>query len=223
MCGRFTSLLTPELIAEVLGTTVPSGLAMDPRYNITPTQPVLIVRQDLNGRRELVPVNWGLIPSWTKDPAMGRGLINARAETITEKPSFRSAFRHRRCIIPASGYYEWQRQMDKKQPWYIKRSNDDKPLLFAGLWERWQSPDGSELETCAVITTTANNVMQPIHDRMPVLLSTEQMKLWLDANTPPKELVTMLRPCPDDWLSARLVSSQVNNPRIDSPSCIAPL
>ena len=222
MCGRFTSLLTPELIAEVLGVTVPTGLTMDPRYNIAPTQPVLVVRQDLHSRRELAPVNWGLIPSWSKDPTMGQGLINVRAETVAEKPSFRSAFRHRRCIIPASGYYEWQRRMDKKQPWYITSCNDDKPLLFAGLWEHWQSPDGSELETCAVITTTANNLMQPIHDRMPVMLSSEQMELWLDASTTPKDLVTMLRPCPDNGLSASQGASLVNNPRNDSPSGITP-
>ena len=134
MCGRFTSLLSPELITAIYGVPVPPNLSLEPRYNIAPSQPVLVVRQDISGHREIAPVNWGLIPSWAKDPSIGHKMINARAETVAEKPSFRASYRHRRCIIPASGYYEWQHVNGKKQPWYIK-GHEDKPLsMHHVLW-----------------------------------------------------------------------------------------
>ena len=218
MCGRFTSLLSPELLAAIYDVPAPPELAH--RYNIAPSQPVLVVRQDVSGQRELVPVNWGLIPSWAKDPNIGHSLINARAETVAEKPSFRTAFRRWRCVIPASGFYEWVRVGESKQPWYIKGC-EDRPLSLAGLWEHWQSPDGSVIETCAIITTTANQLMAPIHDRMPVILPLESIASWLEPNTRPDEVSNLLRPCASEVLAAYTVSNLVNNPRFDSPSCIA--
>ena len=218
MCGRFTSLLSPELLAVIYEIFGPTESA--PRYNIAPSQAVSIVRQNSAGQRVLATVKWGLIPSWAKDPSIGHNLINARGETVAEKPSFRAAFKHRRCIVPASGYYEWMAVGGAKQPWYIK-GNEDRPLSLAGLWEHWPSPDGSVVETCSIITTTANELMAPIHDRMPVILSPEAISSWLELSTKPDELKDLLRPCAPDILTAYTVSNLVNNPRFDSPSCIA--
>jgi putative SOS response-associated peptidase YedK len=218
MCGRFTSLLSPELLAVVYEVLAPADLT--PRYNIAPSQPVLVVRQNISGQRELASVNWGLIPSWSKDPSIAHSLINARGETVAEKPTFRAAFKHHRCIIPVNGFYEWERVGEAKQPWYIK-GFDDQPLSIAGLWEHWQSPDGSVLETCAIITTTANELMAPIHERMPVLLPPDSIADWLDLNAGPDEVKDLLRPCAPEILTAYTVSNLVNNPRFDSPSCIA--
>ncbi len=218
MCGRFTSLLSPELLAVIYEIFGPPEST--PRYNIAPSQPVAIVRQNSSGQRELITVKWGLIPSWAKDPSIGHSLINARGETVAEKPSFRAAFKHRRCIIPASGYYEWVAHGGEKQPWYIK-GNEDRLLSLAGLSEHWPSPDGSVIETCSIITTTANELMAPIHDRMPVVLSPESIATWLELSTKPDELKDLLRRCAADILTAYTVSNLVNNPRFDSPSCIA--
>ena len=218
MCGRFTSLLSPELLAVIYEVLAPSDLT--PRFNIVPSQPVVIVRQDDSAQRELATVSWGLIPSWAKDPTISHSLINARGETVAEKPSFRAAFKHRRCIIPASGFYEWVAVDGTKQPWYIK-GVEDRPLSLAGLWENWQSPDGSVIETCSIITTTANELMAPIHDRMPVILSPESIASWLGLTTGPDELKELLRPCAPDVLTAYTVSNLVNNPKFDSPACVA--
>lgn len=221
MCGRFTLHHTPEMLAAIFG--LPGMPSVVPRYNIAPSQPVLIVRQQPDGRRELTHVNWGLIPSWSKDPAIGQGLINARSETVAEKPSFRAAFRHRRCIVPASGYYEWQAGgPGRKQPWYITAATGE-PLSMAGLWETWQSPDGSVIETCAIITTTANRLTAAIHGRMPVLLPDGALAAWLDRNTPPAGLVGLLEPCAEAALTAYPVATLVNAPVHDSPACIEPL
>ena len=218
MCGRFTSLLSPELLAVIYKVIAPPDLA--PRFNIAPSQPVMIVRQDVSGQRELTSVNWGLIPSWSKDPNIGHSLINARAETVAEKPSFRTAFRRRRCVIPASGFYEWMTVDGVKQPWYIK-GFEDRPLSLAGLWEHWQSPDGSLIETCAIITTTANELMSSIHDRMPVILPPESIATWLEPNSNPDEVKELLCPCAPGLLAAYTVSNLVNNPKFDSPACVA--
>jgi putative SOS response-associated peptidase YedK len=220
MCGRFTSLLSPELLTAIYGVLVPPSLLLEPRYNIAPSQPVLVVRQDISGHRELAPIGWGLIPSWAKDPSLGHSLINARAETVAEKPSFRSAYRHRRCIIPASGFYEWLPVGESKQPWYIKGS-EDQPLSLAGLWEHWKSPDGSVIETCTIITTNANELMAPLHDRMPVIFPLESIAAWLEPNARQDEVTNLLRPCASELLAAYPVSNLVNNPRFDSPACVA--
>jgi putative SOS response-associated peptidase YedK len=220
MCGRFTSLLSPELLAAIYGMPIPPYLLMEPRYNIAPSQPVLVVRQDISGHSELASVNWGLIPSWAKDPSIGYSLINARAETVAEKPSFRASYRHRRCIIPASGYFEWQPVNGKKQPWYIK-GHEDQRLSLAGLWEHWQSEDGSENHTRAIITTSANELMTPIHDRMPLIIGKEYIAAWLDLNTRLDDVAHLLRPCASEMLEAYPVSNLVNNPKFDSPSLIS--
>lgn len=220
MCGRFTSHLSPELLEALFGIPAPSELK--PRYNIAPTQPVMIVRQQLDGKRELSYVNWGLIPSWSKDPSIAQSLINARSETVAEKPSFRSAYRHRRCIVPGNGYFEWQKTGEKsKQPWYIT-STDGSPFSFAGLWEHWQSPDGSEIESCCILTTAANELTQPIHDRMPVILPPGSFTKWLSAASNQNELQKLLVPYPSTAMDCYRVSPLVNNPRNDSLDCIDP-
>lgn len=219
MCGRFTSLLSPELLAIIYEVQVQPG-SVETRYNIAPSQPVIIVRQQMDGRRELAYVNWGLIPSWSKDPSIGHSLINARSESVAEKPSFRSAYRHRRCIVPASGYYEWQKTGDKsKQPWYIT-SADGSPLSFAGLWEHWRSPDGSEIETCTILTTSANELTLPLHDRMPVILAPKTFSQWLSHPSKHEEMQNLFDPYPSVEMDCYRVSNLVNNPRFDSPTCI---
>lgn len=218
MCGRFTSILSPELLETLFGVRAPQGLAL--RYNIAPTQQVLAVRRPSGGDPELARVRWGLIPSWARDPAIGPRLINARAETVAEKPSFRAPFRRHRCLVPASGFFEWQHLPDgRKQPFYIHGAHGS-PLAFAGLWDHWQAPDGSVIESCAIITTSANTPMAAIHDRMPVILAPESYPAWLGPDTPAETLQGLLRPCADDLLDIYPVSSRVNSPRNDDVACI---
>jgi putative SOS response-associated peptidase YedK len=195
MCGRFTQFHSAPAIAQVFELLdVPE---LTPHYNIAPTQAIAAVVQPAsNPQRELRFFRWGLLPSWSKDPTIGARLINARSETVAEKPSFRAAFKYRRCLIPADGFYEWQRQERKKQPFYF-HLQDHRPFAFAGLWEHWQSPDGSEIETCTILTTTANELLEPIHDRMPVILPAENYTIWLDPDLQTaKPLQPLLRPYP---------------------------
>ncbi len=215
MCGRFSLSAPSEEIGALFGLEALAARA--PRYNIAPTQTVAAVRQE-GGARRLVELRWGLVPGWAKDDAIGARLINARAETLSEKPSFRGAFKARRCLIPADGFYEWQKtgKGRAKQPFHLRRP-DGKPFAFAGLWERWTR--GAEpLESCAIITTEANGLLRPIHDRMPVILGPESFDTWLGEPAPdPAALAALLRPCPDDLLTAVPVSTAVNNPRFDGP------
>lgn len=218
MCGRFALAADAQAIAKAFGlTSVPE---LSPRYNIAPSQPVAVVRASDRGERELAIVQWGLIPSWTKDLSKWKPLINARAETAAEKPSFRAAFRRRRCLIPASGFYEWQKVEGGKQPFFIHQRGEegDRPVFaMAGLWEHWQGGDGSEPETCTILTTAANATMKPIHDRMPVILAPEDYDAWLLTDERDvKELGALLHPINDEWISAYRVSTTVNNPRNDS-------
>jgi putative SOS response-associated peptidase YedK len=222
MCGRFTLFEPDQVLAREFGV---SGFPPNsPRYNIAPSQPVAAVRAGPAGRgRELALLRWGLIPSWAKDPAIGNRLINARAETAREKPSFRSAFKRHRCLIPASGFYEWQRRERGKQPHYIRR-RDGKVFAFAGLWDRWESPDGDGIETCTILTTAANAVLAPIHDRMPVILPPAEYARWLDPSLQdPDSLASLLAPFPPEDLLAFPVSPRVNAPAVDDEGCIAPL
>jgi putative SOS response-associated peptidase YedK len=225
MCGRFSLNQTGDALAEVFHlTTVPP---VTPRYNIAPTQPVATL---VATREDPTPhfhwLRWGLIPSWAKDPTIGNRLINARAETVVEKPSFRAAFKRRRGLILADGFYEWQRQADSKvkQPYYIFLK-DHQPFAFAGLWEHWTDPtSGGELETCVILTTTPNPLMEPIHDRMPVILSPEDYDRWLDPNYyQPSGLQAMLRPYETEAMECYPVSTVVNQPQHDQPECLAPL
>ena len=222
MCGRFTLFEADKILSKEFGV---SGFPpLSPRYNIAPSQPVAAVRAAPAGAgRELALLRWGLIPSWSKDPAIGNRLINARAETAREKPSFRNAFRRHRCLIPASGFYEWQRQERGKQPYFV-RMRDGRPFAFAGLWDRWESTDEGVIETCTILTTAPNAVLAPIHDRMPVILPPAEYARWLDPSLRDTDsLAPLLVPFPPDDMLAFPVSPRVNPPTIDDEKCIAPL
>lgn len=193
----------------------------DPRYNIAPTQIVASVIE-LQGKRLLTGFRWGLVPAWSKDPAIGNRMINARAETILDKPSFKPLLTRKRCLIPADGFYEWKASAGGKQPFHIRRK-DGGLFAFAGLWEEWKSPDGSPLQTCTIITVEPNELMAPIHNRMPAILEREDEKVWLDAASNSKDvfaLVSLLRPHSPEKFEAFPVSRAVNSPSSDLPSLI---
>lgn len=221
MCGRFTLFALGQEVAEQFGVTIDHEL--EPRYNIAPTQPVAAVRLDnASGERELTYLQWGLIPSWAKDPKIGSRMINARAETAADKPSFRAAFKRRRCLIPASGFYEWQQLGDRKQPTFIHGAGG-RLLGLAGLWEIWASGDGSVVESCTILTTQPNELMAPIHNRMPVIIAPEDYSMWLDPGPQPQEALHLLRPYESAEMDAYAVSTAVNNPRNDFAACIEPI
>lgn len=221
MCGRFTLTKSAEIIAKAfdLGEIPP----FQPRYNVAPTQEIatILIKPD-DTQRQLKMLHWGLIPSWAKDVKMGAKLINARAETVTEKPSFRTAFKKRRCLIIADGFYEWQQQDGKKQPFYFKLQ-DEQPFAFAGLWEHWEG-EGEVIESCTILTTEANQIMQPIHERMPVILDSKDYDLWLDPTMQKPDLLQpLLVPYSAEEMTAYPVSTRVNKPMNDSPECIQEL
>jgi putative SOS response-associated peptidase YedK len=222
MCGRFTLNQSAEALAQIFHVEPVLDLVAD--FNIAPTRMVATVLQNPESeKREFKQLHWGLIPSWAKDVAMGAKLINARAETVAEKPAFRSAFKHRRCLVLADGFYEWQRQQGKKQPFYF-RLQDGQPFAFAGLWERWRSPANEEVISCTILTTAANELLQPIHERMPVILEPKDYDLWLNSQVQtPQTLEELLRPYPAPAMTAYPVSTLVNNSRHNSPECIIPL
>ncbi|MEN6449268.1 MAG: SOS response-associated peptidase [Thermoguttaceae bacterium] len=241
MCGRFTLRTSAREIAEqfALGAAEP----FSPRFNIAPSQPVAVVRigrrRDDTGDprntgksppRELAWLRWGLVPSWARDPNVANRLINVRAETAATKPAFRAAMRHRRCLILADGFYEWQPIGRAKQPYFI-HLRDNRPLAFAGLWESWEGPVGQvrnpqsapRLETCALLTTEANDLLRPIHDRMPVVLPPDGYSIWLDPKIEDAgQLAPLLVPYPAGEMEAYPVSRLVNDPAHESPDCIAP-
>jgi len=219
MCGRYALHSRPEVIALAFGLSdVPASIV--PRFNIAPTSDVLIVRSDAVGGRAAAVVRWGLLPRWAKDPKLAAKLNNARGETVAEKPSFRDAYRKRRCLVPANGFYEWKPIASRKQPYYVYPAQGDL-FAFAGLWERWEGPDGL-LETCAIITTDANTPMQAIHDRMPVILAPQDYARWLDCRAH-AAVADLLVPCPDDAIRTHAVSTAVNRARTDLPELIEPL
>ncbi len=226
MCGRFVLRASPEAMMTLFDLAEAPLLA--PRYNIAPTQPVAIVRVDpdrslMVPQREWTHVVWGLIPGWAKDPSIGARMINARSETAAEKPSFRAAMKYRRCLVPTDGFYEWMKVPGGKQPMFIHRP-DHAPFAIAGLWERWTSPDGSLIESCTLLTTEPNAMMAGIHNRMPVILDPADYEMWLDAgHVKPDAAQHLLRPCPDDWLTAYPVSTVVNNARNEVAACVEPL
>jgi putative SOS response-associated peptidase YedK len=221
VCGRY-SLTTPvEALRQLFAFEGSPNLR--PRFNVAPSQSVPIVRRrEGEAGREIVQVRWGLVPGWAKDLSISSKLINARGETVAEKPSFRAAFRSRRCLIPADGFYEWQRQDGAKQPYRIARE-DGGPFAFAGLWERWSPPGGDTVESCTIITTAANVRLTPIHRRMPVVLDPGSFAAWLDPLSDAAALQAFLVPAPDDTLTAHPVSTRVNNVRNDDADCIATL
>lgn len=226
MCGRF-ALMTPTeqlaLLFELPETAVSALPPSVPRYNIAPTQPVAAIRLDTNGQREFTFFHWGLIPSWSKDPTVGSRMINARSETVTEKPSFRTAFKRRRCLIPADGFYEWQKLGSGKQPMFIRPAGEERPFALAGLWELWRDPDGGTLQSCTILTTSPNELMARIHNRMPVIIEPEDFDLWLNPEPDPEQGLHLLRPYPAEKMAAYPVNTVVNNPRNDVPDCIQPI
>lgn len=219
MCGRFSFTQPEEVVAEAFQlSSVPT---LSPRYNIAPTQSVPTILPDSeNGNRQIKMLRWGLIPSWAKDMKMGAKLINARAETVAEKPAFRSAFKQRRCLVLADGFYEWQQQDGKKQPIYFQLQ-DGKPFAFAGLWERWEKGEGEPIESCTILTTEANELMRPFHDRMPVILERENYDRWLDPELQkPETLTSLLQPYQSEAMTFYPVSTKVNNAKVDRADCI---
>lgn len=226
MCGRFVRRRDSAEYAELLDAELSEPIS--PSYNIAPTQPVLAARapepmpEPTPEPAQLVALRWGLIPSWSKGPDHRFSMINARAETIAEKPAYRSAFRHRRCLIVADGFYEWRRQGSRKQPYYI-HLHDHAPFAMAGLWERWQNPQGDTVDSCTIITTKANEAISDIHDRMPVILAPKDYAAWLDRNTDGDELQNFLQAFPAQAMSSYPVSTLVNKPSNNSEACLEPL
>ena len=222
MCGRFTLTIDPEHLQEAFPwAVIPNDLR--PRFNIAPAQPVAVIPN--TGDNRLAMFRWGLIPSWAKDPSIGDRMINARAESLAEKPSFRNAYRRRRCLILTDGFYEWKQNpgMKSKQPMYI-RLKDGQPFAFAGLWEQWNAPDGTEIRSCTIITTQPNALLEPIHNRMPVILPSDAYPLWLSAeDQQPAQLNELLIPYPAEAMIAFPVSKMVNRPEYDAPELIRPV
>lgn len=227
MCGRFALMTSTEQLAQLFDVPETAVAALPPavpRYNIAPTQPVAAIRLNETGGREFTFFHWGLIPSWAKDVKIGSRMINARSETVTEKPSFRAAFKRRRCLIPADGFYEWQKQDGGKQPMFVRpATGEERPFALAGLWEVWRDPDGSALQSCTILTTTPNELMAPIHNRMPVIIEPEDYDLWLHPEPDPEQALHLLRPYPAEKMTAYPVSTVVNNPRNDVPECVQPI
>ncbi|GAB4505068.1 MAG: SOS response-associated peptidase [Anaerolineales bacterium] len=227
MCGRFT------LTMPLRGTFDPANLqetfrdytfpqTFAPRFNIAPSQPVLAIPNDGQNRADFFL--WGLIPSWAKYPSIGRRLINARSETLTEKPAFRGAFKYKRCLILADGFYEWQTRpgAKAKMPYFISLK-ERRPFAFAGLWDEWLAPGSGPLKTCLIITTQPNELMIPLHHRMPVILRPDDYAQWLNpAPQTPENLLPLLRPYPADEMTAHPVSTLVNHPQNDCPECLLP-
>lgn len=223
MCGRFTLRTPAALIARYFNTSAPQEWQLALRFNIAPTQQIATVRLTEQKSRELAPLRWGLVPSWAKDIKIGNTLINARAETVAEKPAFRAAFKRRRCLIAADGYYEWKKPDSKtKQPYYIRR-RDEQPFAFAGLWERWER-GSARIESCTIITTDANALAREVHDRMPVILAPDKYDIWLDPEFQAYDFLQLLLvPFDSEELTTYPVSPIVNSPKNDNPDCIAPL
>ena len=220
MCGRFSLGGSAATLASHFN--VQESVSWRERYNLTPSQEVVTIIQPAGAPREIRRMRWGLIPSWAKDPAIGNQLINARAETVAVKPAFRTALRERRCLIVTDGFYEWESQGRRKQPWYI-RMRDGRPFAFAGLWDRWADPAGTEIESCTIITTTPNALIQRFHHRMPVIVAPREYDLWLDVQMRDVDrLQALLVPYPPEEMVAYPVSALVNNPANDSPACQNP-
>jgi putative SOS response-associated peptidase YedK len=221
MCGRFLLFSSRDELAQLLDLDPADLPTLFPRYNVAPTQGIPAARLADDGRRTVAELRWGLIPSWAKDAKIGYSLINARAETVAEKPAFRGSFKARRCLIPASGFYEWAATRSRQKQPYHFRLRDGRPFAFAGLWERWAGRDGEPIESCSIITTEANAVVRPVHERMPVILSPEGFAAWLDAHTPAADLLALLRPYPEGEMAAAPANPYVNSPRNQGPKCLA--
>ena len=222
MCGRFTLTVDPGELKDTFSDYIfPPKFV--PRFNIAPSQPVLAIPNDEMNTADFFI--WGLIPMWAKDPAIGNRLINARGDTVAEKPSFRGPFKYKRCLILADGFYEWKAHPVKKTktPYYIHMT-DRKPFAFAGLWDSWEGPDGSSVKTCTIITTEPNELMATLHNRMPVILHPRDYAKWLDVSPQtPENLLPLIKPFPADAMSAHPVSTLVNKPGNDTPELVVPV
>lgn len=223
MCGRYRLSRRKQIIEEHFDS-ISGDEQWGPRYNIAPTQPVPVIRQNPKEPiRELSLARWGLIPLWAKDSSVAATMINARSETAASKPAFRDALRFRRCLIPADGFYEWQRTGKTKQP-YCFEVNDGELFAFAGLWDRWKDASGKSIETCSILTTTPNAVTSAVHDRMPVILDPDSYELWLDPGMTKVEAVSdLLRPCDSRQMRSYPVSTRVNSVRDDDEQCCQPV
>jgi len=221
MCGRYSLTVDKKKLLGEFGFQAEHLKSFAPRYNIAPSQPVLaLTTQEAKPKLELC--HWGLIPSWAKDPAIGARMINARKETVAEKPSFRSPFKNRRCLVLADGFYEWKQEGSAKIPYYIHLKSGA-PFGFAGLWSHWQNKDGSELLSCTIITGEPNDLMKSIHNRMPMIIPKKNRELWLDhSRFESDKLLKLLEPYPSDEMEAYAVSRTVNNPINDLAECVSP-
>ena len=224
MCGRYSLEWDVDELARHFGLVVRQMPRLEPRYNIAPSQPIAIVHDNRDrDERRMTLVQWGLVPFWADDPSIGQRMINARSETAATKPAYKAAMKYRRCVVPASGFYEWQAQPSGKQPHYFHPTADE-PLALAGLYEHWTGPDGEEIDTGTILTTQANAAVKPIHDRMPVILRLDDVPRWLDAGEQDPAAVTdLLQPAPDDLLTRHAVSKRINRPGPDDPSLIDPI
>jgi len=222
MCGRFSQTCDKKtLLNEFQNPFLGMTGDIKPGYNISPSQPVLVLLEE-NNQKRLDFFHWGLVPSWAKDPGIGNRIINARQETLNEKPSFRGPLKNSRCLVIADGFYEWKREGTIKQPYYIHMKNKT-PFGFAGLWSHWTSTNGSEIKSCTIITTESRDLMKPIHHRMPIILPLKERDVWLDTrNFDVKGLLTLLNSTPLEQMEAYPVSSYVNSPRNSSPECTTP-
>jgi putative SOS response-associated peptidase YedK len=222
MCGRFTLFDSTSSLAEGFGLA--DAPSLSPRYNIAPSQEVAAVRIPSEGSaKELVLLRWGLIPSWAKDPSIGNRMINARSETVAEKPAFRAAIRRRRCLVPANGFYEWKRTNGRKQPYFIGM-RERKIFGFGGIWESWEGAGEETVLSCALLTTGPNELLRPIHDRMPVIIAPRDFDLWLSPEVQdPKAIAPLFRPYPPEEMTAYPVRTAVNNPKTDTVDLIEPL
>ncbi len=220
MCGRYVITSPPAAIRALFGYAEQPNFP--PRYNVAPTQPIPVVRLH-EGRRQFALMRWGLVPSWVKDPKALSLLINARAESVIDKPAFRAAMRRRRCLVPADGFYEWKDIGGRRQPYFVRFKRSGAPFAFAGLWETWTGPNGEEMDTAAIVTTNANRSLSAVHPRMPVILPPEAFDLWLDcARVDAKTAAALLVPAREDLLEAYEISPAVNRVANDSQALIAP-
>jgi putative SOS response-associated peptidase YedK len=221
MCGRFTLTSSGSRLRDRFGLSAAAD-DLAPRYNIAPTQPVLVIPN--RSQRLLRPARWGLMPHWSKDRSAGNRLINVRAETLAARPQFRTLLERQRCLIPADGFYEWKRAGTRQRAPYYIHARDGQPLALAGLWDVWHPPQGEPLASCTIITTAPNELVAELHERMPVILPPEAYEAWLNPrSTHADALLSWLAPCPADWLSVHAVSELVNSPANEDPACIAPV
>jgi len=218
MCGRFAITLPDDAMAQLFGAAPANDLPPVPRYNVCPTQPVAAV-VSREGARHVGPMRWGLIPRWYKHPTDGPLLFNARSETLADKPAFAEAARRRRCLIPASGFYEWTKDGEARLPWFIRRTNSE-AMVFAGVWQAWMGPEGTRIATCAIVTCAASDAMAELHDRVPVIVEPDDWALWLGEAG--HGAARLMRPLPDGALQAYRVSTSVNSNRSEGPELIEP-